>query len=109
VQYICAAAANGCKWSCNATKQLDGIIKLCVSQRKHTCWTSSVAKFSSLATKEWLDEATLQHLCITKTTKPQEIVDAIKIHFAETVSYRVAHLCQQRLLDRGLRKQRYSF
>jgi hypothetical protein len=108
-RYICAAAADGCRWSCNATKQPDGMIELRVSQREHTCWTGGVAKFSSSATKEWLDEATSQHLCVTKTTKPQEIVETIQIHFAETVSYKVAQLCRQRLLDGGLGKQRYSF
>jgi len=36
-------------------------------------------------------------------------VDTIAIHFAEKISYKVAQLCRQRLLDGGLGQQRYSF
>jgi hypothetical protein len=106
-RYICSQA--DCRWTCNATKQPDGMFELRVTRREHTCWAGGIAKFSSSASKDWLDEAASQHLLITKTTKPQEIVDTISIHFAEKISYKVAQLCRQRLLDGGLGYQRYSF
>jgi hypothetical protein len=59
--------------------------------------------------KEWLDEAIPHHLLVTKSTKPREVVETIKVHYAETISYKVAQLAVQRLLDGGLGKQRYSF
>jgi len=37
------------------------------------------------------------------------VVETIKVHYAETISYKVAQLAVQRLLDGGLGKQRYSF
>ena len=85
------------------------MIELQINRHEHTCWTGGIAKFSSSTSRDWLDEAVLQHLLITKITKPKEIVETIKIYFAETISYKVAQVCQQRLLDGGLGKQRYSF
>jgi hypothetical protein len=106
-RYVCADA--DCRWACNASKQADGMIELRVTRREHTCWTGGIAKFSSSTSRDWLDEAVSQHLLVTKITKPKEIVETIKIHFAETISYKVAQVCRQRLLDGGLGKQRYSF
>jgi len=106
-RYVCADA--DCRWTCNASKQADGVIELWVTRREHTCWTRGVAKFSSSTSRDWLNKAVSQHLLVTKTTRPKEIVETIKIHFVETISYKVAQVCRQQLLDRGLGKQRYSF
>src|SRR5438045_3678377 len=89
-RYTCANA--DWHWTCNASKQADGMIKLWVTRCEHTCWTGGVAKFSSSTLKDWLDEAVLQHLLIMKTTRPKEIVKMIKIHFAETISYKLTSL-----------------
>jgi hypothetical protein len=80
------------------------MLELRITRREHTCYTSGVAKFSMSALKDWVDKATSQHLLVTKTTKPQEIVDTIWIHFVEKISYKVAQICRQRLLDGGLGK-----
>jgi hypothetical protein len=40
--------------------------------------------------RDWLDKAVSQHLLVTKTARPKEIVEIIKIHFAKTISYKVA-------------------
>ena len=85
------------------------MLELRVTRREHTFYTSCVSKFSASASKDWVDEAASQHLLVTKTTKPQEFVNTIRIHFAEKISYKVAQVCRQRLLDGGLGKQRYSF
>jgi hypothetical protein len=69
-RYVCAAHNAGCKWSCNASKQATGMLELRVTTREHTCWDSSIAKFSSVASKSWLDEAASQHLLVNKKTKP---------------------------------------
>ena len=91
VQYMCAEES--CRWACNASKQSSGMLELRVTRRQHTCWDGGIAKFSSSLKKTWLDEAVLQHLLVTKTTKLQEIVDTISIHFAEKISYKVAQIC----------------
>jgi hypothetical protein len=109
-RYICAGRDSGCRWACNASKQEDsGMLELRVATRQHTCWDGGLAKFSSSSNRTWLDEAASQHILVTKTTKPQEIVDTISIHFAEKISYKVAQQCRLRLLDGGLGQQRYSF
>lgn len=106
-RYICRVA--DCPWRVNASRDTDGMLELRVTQRQHTCFGAALAKHSSFSKKDWLDEAVTQHLLVTKTTKPQEVVDTIKVHYAETISYKVAQMAVQRLLDGGLGKQRYSF
>jgi hypothetical protein len=92
-RYVCADA--DCRWTCNASKQTDEMIELRVNRREHTCWTRGIAKFSSSMSRDWLDEAVSQYLLVTKITKPKKIVETIKIHFAETISYKVAQVCRQ--------------
>ncbi len=106
-RYVCAT--ENCSWTCNASQQSSGMLELRVTRRQHTCWDGGIVKFSSSSKKTWLDEAVSQHLLVTKTTKPKEIVDTIAIHFAEKISYKVAQICRLRLLDGGLGQQRYSF
>ena len=73
------------------------MIELWVNRCKHTCWTGGIAKFSSSMSRDWLDEAVSQHLLVTKITMPKEIVETIKIYFAEIINYKVAQICRQRL------------
>lgn len=88
--YKCTA--KDCGWQCNATRITDGMLRLRVTQRLHTC-TGGVGKHASASSKSWLNEAVSGHFRVIKTTKVSEIQDIISIHFAERVSYRIAHLC----------------
>ena len=88
-RYICRLAE--CPWRVNVSKKTDGMLELRVTQPQHTCFGAALAKCSSFSKKEWLDEAVPLHLLVTKTTKPKEVVETIKIHYAETISYKVAH------------------
>ena len=85
------------------------MLELRVTQRQHNCFGAALLKRQAFSKKEWLDEAIPHHLLVTKATKPRKVVETIKVHYAETISYKVAQLAVQRLLDGGLGKQRYSF
>ena len=85
------------------------MLEMRVTHRQHTCFGAALPKRQAFSKKEWLDEAIPIHLLITKATKPREVVETIKAHYAETISYKVAQQAIQRLLDGGLGKQRYSF
>ena len=50
-----------------------------------------------------------RNLYIIKETSLKAIINYIRVRFREEVSYKVAQLCRLRLLNRGLREQRYSF
>ncbi len=85
------------------------MLEIRVTCRQHTCFGAPLPKRKSCSKKEWLDEAIPHHLLVTKATKPREVVETIKIHYTETISYKVAQLAVQQLLDGGLGKQWYSF
>ena len=106
-RYTCRIA--GCPWVVNVSRATDGMLEMRVTERQHTCFGAALPKRQSVAKKEWLDEAIPHHLLVTKSTKPREVEETIKVHYAETISYKVAQLAVQRLLDGGLGKQRYSF
>jgi hypothetical protein len=80
-----------------------------VTHRQHTCFGAALPKRQAFSQKAWLDEAIPIHLLVTRSIKPREVVETIKVHYTETLSYKVAQQAVQRLLDRGLGKQRYSF
>jgi hypothetical protein len=75
----------------------------------HTCVTRDVRKHSSSLKKEWLDAIVSRHLNITKATTPKEIVDLLRIRFAEHVDYKRAQECRLRLLESDISAQQHSF
>lgn len=81
------------------------MLELRVKEARLTCVTAGVAKFSSA----FIDEAVSQHLKVSKDTKPREIMDIMKVHFSEGISYKVAQMARNRLVDGGLGAHRYSF
>lgn len=85
------------------------MLELRIKEAQHTCVTSGVAKFGSASSSAFIDEAVSQHLKVDRDTKPREIMEVMKVHFSEDVSYKVANMARNRLLDGGLGAHRYSF
>jgi hypothetical protein len=106
-RYICRI--DGCPWVVNVFRDTDGLLEMRVTHRQHTCFGAALPKRQAFSQKAWLDEAIPIHLLVTRSTKPREVVETIKVHYAETLNYKVAQQAVQRLLDGGLGKQRYSF
>jgi hypothetical protein len=106
-RYVCRI--DGCPWVVNVSQDTDGMLEIRVTHRQHTCFGAALPKRQSCSKKGFLDEAIPLHLLVTKSTKPREVVETVKVHYAETISYKVAQRTVQRLLDGGLGKQRYSF
>jgi hypothetical protein len=46
---------------------------------------------------------------VTKDTTAKAVIETIKVHFGEEVSYRIANLCIHRLMSGGLGQHQYSF
>lgn len=104
-----ACAEETCSWRCSATIQKDGMIKLRITEAEHSCVTSGVTKFAPSSGARFLDEAVPQHLKVGANTSPREIMETIKVHYSEDISYKVALNARNRLLDGGLGAHRYSF
>ena len=105
--YVCAVA--GCPWHINGHKTKDGLICLRVAERLHNCESSGVAKRGAASKADWLKEAVSSVLLVTASTKPQNIVNAIQLHYSEKINYQAAFRTRTRLISGGLGKYRHSF
>lgn len=105
--YCCAEES--CNWRVCARKVDSGLLVLAIKKSEHSCLGRGVPKKAAAANSDWLDDVIVQHLNVTKATKPREIQECIRVRFGEEISYRVAHLCRQRLLSEDIGTHRHSF
>ncbi len=66
-------------------------------------------KFASSSKGEWLDGVVSRHLRVSKKTTPREIVELLRVRFAEEILYGRAQQSLLRLLVGDIRAQRHSF
>lgn len=104
--WVCAE--EGCRWRCHSSKTHD-LWVLVIDESEHHCAGSGQRKFTSSAKKDWLDGVVSRHLRVTKKTTPQEILDLLRVNYAEEISYKRAQESRLRLLDGDIGKQRHSF
>jgi len=76
------------------------MLVLTIIEAEHNCIEAGLGKRRTASSHAWLDEAVFKHLNITKATSPKTIVECIRIHYSEEVSYKVAQLTRLCLLHR---------
>jgi hypothetical protein len=76
---------------------------------EHSCIQSQQKTHSSASKKDWLDRTIAANMAVTTNTTPQQIMDFIRIHYAEIIEYDRAQRCRLRLLDGDIGTQRRSF
>ena len=109
VDYHCRMRTMGCLWRVFASVAMDGelqVKRLCGS---HTCIAAPIAPREVANTQNWLRRTVLQHLFVTKATKPMEIVETIQMHYGEKVNYEAARLTKAALIADRLEHQREHF
>ena len=99
-QYECQHSKAGCPWrlwiSYNELLELE--IKKLSSQ--HQCAGMGDHPSSSVTNQQsWLRRVIPQHLLITKSTKPQDIIDCVRMHYSHTTSYQAALKVKSYLLS----------
>lgn len=99
----------GCGWKCLARKGQDGVIRLNIAEKEHTCIPDSNAIRAASCKKEFMDEKVAQHLRVSKTTVARDIQEVLSIQYGEEVKYDAAFHCLKRLQNDDLGEQRYSF
>lgn len=117
--FLCAEAEDlGCTWRCRAAPNFGDddddddppeSWTLFIEESIHSCMGRGQRTHSSATKHEWLDAVVSRHINVTKKTTPQNIVDLLRVRFAEEVSYKVAQLCRLRLLHEDIGAQRHSF
>lgn len=100
---------NICQWQILARRGKDGIIRMRIACREHTCVPDGNVKRAASTQKDFLDEQVSQHIRVTKSTTPRDIQDVLSLQYGEDISYHVAFECLKRLQNDDLGEQRHSF
>lgn len=98
-----------CSWKCRVRKDSTGLLLLTIAESQHSCVGAALGQRRAASNHTWLDDAVSKHLHVTKATTPKAIVDCVRIHYSEEISYKVAQNTRLRLLSGDLGNQRYSF
>jgi hypothetical protein len=75
---------------------------------KYTC-LGGPSKHGGASYIAWLIEAISQHLSVRPLTKPQDLVDCVRLHYGEIITYQQAHRTRAALLENALGDHRSSF
>ena len=74
----------------------------------HTCIAPLVSR-SVASNQKWLQEELPRIIEVTRTTKPQHIVDLVRVQFGEQIDYQVALLACNALATDSLDSHRRGF
>jgi hypothetical protein len=99
VEYRCHLyASHGCPFRIFATWQ-DRHEAVAVQKLEplHTCFAVATPKYNHVNTQEWLKREVPKLLRVTKTTTPNQIIEAIQFKYGETVRYEAALNCRNAL------------
>lgn len=106
--YVCTV--EGCEWRVRAHHTNQEDVKIGVLVAEHTCLPGNAGKRTSVTgTQAWLRRHIPKYLNITQATKPQEIIDCLRIQFGEVLLYKAASRIKTYLLDNTLEGQREGF
>lgn len=76
---------------------------------EHNC-VGAAPTFRSLASQQtWLQRILPTTIPLSKTTTPQQIIDAVALHHRVTVSYQAAHKAKKTILGDDLQQQGNQF
>jgi hypothetical protein len=108
--WVCAYASEGCFWRCRACYNSDEYLwTLVIVNGEHSCIQSQQKTHSSASKKDWLDRTIAANMAVTTNITLQQIMDFIRIYYAETIEYDRAQRCWLRFLDGNIGTQRRSF
>lgn len=68
-----------------------------------------VEKRGAASRQDWIQEVLPDHLVITKETRPQEIIDCMRLQFGEVINYQVALRAKKGVLSDGIQEHRQAF
>lgn len=68
-----------------------------------------VEKRGAPSRQHWIQEVLPDHLVITKETRPQEIIDYMRLRFGEVIDYQVALRAKKGVLSDGILEHRQAF
>jgi hypothetical protein len=105
--YICKEAPQ-CTWKTRVFRLPEGVIQVKEIAGIHTC-LGGPSKFGGASHITWLIEAIPQHLSVRQSTKPQDLVDCVRLHYGEIINYKQAQRTRAALLEDALGDHRHSF
>jgi hypothetical protein len=97
--YACCHKHSGCQWQLMASYNDDRKIEIKKLDRDHSCAGLAVRNGNTANQQSWLRRVVPNNLFVTRATTPQEIIDSIRMHHAQTPSYKAAWLARQSLIN----------
>ena len=88
-RYRCQHHKSGCNWQLYVSFNPNLELQIKTLNARHTCAGIDAAS-SAPPQQSWLRRVIPTHLFITKTTKVQDIIDCVRMHYSQTVPYRTA-------------------
>ena len=82
-----------CHWRLRANCTQEGDIEITGLESIHTCIAPLVSR-SVASNQKWLQAELPRIMEVTRTTKPQHIVDLVRVQFGEKIDYQVALLAR---------------
>ena len=98
VDYRCAAKRNGCMWRLYATEK-DGSVRIRIFNIEHRCLGAGVQTYQTANRQSWLLREVPNLIIVSRTTKPINIVNTVRLHHREQISYQAAHQVKMKLLN----------
>jgi hypothetical protein len=105
--YICKEAPQ-CAWKIRAFRLPEGTIQVIEIAGIHT-YFGGPSKHGGASHIVWLIEAIPQHLSVRPSTKPQDLVNCVRLYYGEAITYKQAQRTRAALLEDALGDHRYSF
>ena len=106
IDYRCSEQKSGCTWRVYASaKTIDDerVWQVVIVHALHNCMGSTVRPRATANSQSWLQRVVPEIMIVRRDTKPQAIIDAIRMRYSEQVNYQAAEQCKSVLV--GARAQ----
>ena len=108
VDYRCAAKRDGCPWGLYATEK-DESVRVRIFHIEHACLGAGMQSHQTANRQSWLLREVPDLIIVTRTTKPIDIIDAVRLHRGEQISYQAAHQVKMKLVNAQADEQARQF
>ena len=102
--------SDGCPFHINASMGIDDqVVKITKIDALHTCLGLAAGESSSACNARWLTLKVPTIITVNSKTDPQSIIDAVRLHFHQKITYKAANRVKNTLCEDTIKSQQESF
>jgi len=87
----------------------DQVVKITKIDALHTCLGLAAGESSSACNARWLMLKVPTIITVNSKTDPQSIIDAVRLHFHQKITYKAANRVKNTLCEDTIKSQQESF